>query len=128
MQKFIKKGNPSVTVMAAKVTPETVDAIANWAQAQIVEEKDALSGAAIEALNVKTVSGRSRASNGTYVAQNPLGAFFVVPGAKFESLFKPEGVVPDKVPDQVKNEQLKTMTVVADPFEGMTRFSEGPKP
>lgn len=125
MQQYVKKGT-TIVVDAAKVGSENVDEIANWAQAQIVEEKDALTHRASEGLNVKTPSGKRRASRGAYVVKWA-EHFFVVPGSDFEATYTP--VVPmnlvsrivtssDRVPDEL----------VQDPFEGMPRFSEGPKP
>lgn len=85
MQTFSKKVGGQI-VQAMQLTDDNVSALANWAQAQTVEEMDAITHEAVDALNVKTPDGIKRCSIGSYLVKK--GAFFyVVGGQKFESLY-----------------------------------------
>lgn len=118
-----KKKRSEVTVEACLVTEDSVNTIANWAQAQVVEEKNALSDDAREALNVKTPEGKKRASHGTYVVKHG-DNFYVLAKADFELRYEP--VIDIPLPEVVTIEEHKSL--INDPFEGMTRFEEGPRP
>lgn len=124
MQPYMKKGT-AIIVDAAKVSPESVNEIANWAQAQIIEEKDALTHEECEGLNVKTPAGKRRASRGSYVVKWA-DHFFVVHGGEFERTYIPVASVTQ--PPWVGSDIQVPDELVQDPFEGMPRFSEGPKP
>ena len=87
MQKFMKKKNPWLIVEAAKVGDTDINELANWAQAYVVEEKDAISHDTFEALNVRTPDGMIRASQGMYVAKIQ-GLFFVAQPGEFEDTFE----------------------------------------
>jgi hypothetical protein len=115
------KNRKGVVVEAMKVGEDTVDAIANWSQSQIVEEKDAISGEASEGLNVKTPTGKKRASRGMYVVK--VGQLFYVESAStFERSYS---LLNAPLP---ATEPKKKKPLVTDPFDGMPRFGEGPKP
>ncbi len=87
MQQYQKKGT-MIVVEALKLGEDNVAEIANWAQAQIVEEKDSLNHEAFDALNVKTPDGSRRCSQGMYVIKHGQ-YFFVGHGTQFESLYEP---------------------------------------
>jgi hypothetical protein len=87
MQRYQKKGT-MIVVEAVKLSVDNAAQVANWAQAQMVEEKDALSHEAFDALNVKTPEGRQRCSLGMYVIKHA-GRFFVGHPSQFESLYEP---------------------------------------
>ncbi len=84
-----KKKDGVVIVEALKLGDgDNVDKIANWAQAQIVTERHAITGDPTEGLNVKTPEGKKRCSIGMYVIRVPTsGQFFVMGGARFEALY-----------------------------------------
>lgn len=125
MQKFIHK-KKLLVLEAVKLTEDNVDVIANWTGAQIIEEKDALSHETFEALNIKTPGGIKRASQGMYVAKFD-GHFFVASAGNFESLYSP--FEPIKKVERVEDFKARQRAkMIKDPFEGMTRFGEGPKP
>lgn len=86
MQMYRKRGS-QIIIEAMKLSDDSVDKIANWAQAQIVEEKDALTGEASEGLNVKTPYGKKRASRGMYVVKFS-GEFYVAAESSFESMYE----------------------------------------
>lgn len=121
MESYIRKGTKNLRVEAAQVGVDDIDAIANWCGAQIVEEKDALTGQASEALNVKTPTGRKRASAGFYVIKHG-DTTQVLSAGEFRSHFRPVETPQAPVPAKPRH------PVTNDPFEGMTRFNEGPKP
>lgn len=76
-----------VIVEAMKLDENNVDNIANWAQAQVVEEKDAITGdAMVESLNIKTPDGVRRCQPGQYVVMHN-EHFFVATPARFEELY-----------------------------------------
>lgn len=87
MQRYQKKGT-LIVVEALKLSVDNVAEIANWAQAQIVEEKDALNHESFDALNIKTPDGSRRCSVGMYVVKHD-EYFFVAWGSQFESLYEP---------------------------------------
>ena len=87
MQKYQKKGT-LIVVEAIKLSVDNVGEIANWAQAQMVVERDALSHEASDALNVKTPDGFQRCSLGMYVIRYS-GLFFVGHPSQFESFYEP---------------------------------------
>lgn len=87
MQRFKRKGSSNAIVEAVKVSSESVNEIAKWARAQVVEELDALTGDATEGLNVKTPDGKRRASRGMYVIKHG-SRFYVAGGNRFESMYE----------------------------------------
>lgn len=125
MQLYKRRGH-NIVVEAMKVDENSVDKIANWAQAQVIEEKDAVTGEPSEGLNVKTRDGNARASRGMYVVKTAEN-FYVVAEQKFESMY--EAVIETvSRTEPTRADRRTTMTLVKDPFEGMTRVNEGPKP
>ena len=84
--KFYKKKNSEIVVEALKLDENNVDAIANWAQAQIVTETDALTHTASEGLNVQTLKGKRRCSRGQYVIKHGEN-FYVFGGKAFETQY-----------------------------------------
>lgn len=86
MPRYRKKGHRDIFVEALQLTEDNVDTLANWTQAQIVEEMDALTHEVSEGLNIKTPNGKKRASQGMYVVKH--GGYFYVsnPGA-FEAQY-----------------------------------------
>lgn len=125
MQKFIHK-KKLLVLEAVKLTEDTIDMIANWTGAQIIEEKDALNNESYEALNIKTPGGMKRVSQGMYVAKFD-GQFFVANAGTFESLYSP--FEPIRKVEREENLKIKArQKLITDPFEGMTRFGEGPRP
>ena len=123
MQKYQKK-NGTVVVEACQVSMETVDKIANWAQAQIVEEQDAIHGEASEGLNIKTPAGKVRASAGAFVVKTGDNFYVIAPGL-FEKQYS---MIEPIEPQQRATRAMEEPPLTSDPFAGMTRFSEGPKP
>lgn len=114
-----------LVVQAMQVNDETVDKISNWANgAQIVEEINPVTRDIQEALNVKTPDGTKRASKDSYVV-GVNGRFYVVGKEGFESAYEPDNV--PHQPASRATEQYER-SLLTDPFEGMTRFNEGPKP
>lgn len=133
MQKY-KKRRSEIVVEACQVNEDTVDEIANWAQAQIVDEKRADSEETREGLNIKTPGGKARASQGMYVVKHN-GEFHVMNSFDFEQRYEAieEVQLPDAPIMQVTVEEDRygiqgIENLTNDPFEGMTRFGEGPRP
>lgn len=127
MQKFVKR-KTSIVVEAIKLTEDTVDVIANWAKGQIVEEQHPLTGEVVEGININTTSGRKRLSQGMYVIKSTAGFHVSQPGA-FEATYipveqkKPHPTSKDETSNRDSVHKMKT-----DPWDGITRFNEGPKP
>lgn len=113
MQKYKKKATELV-VDAAQVGSVDINELANWAQAFVVEEKDALTHEVFEALNVRTPNGMVRASDGMYVVKLN-GHIFVSPRNEFERLYEPY-VDPDTETDEVE-EDYSHIQVPADLFK-----------
>jgi hypothetical protein len=111
-------------VQALQVDFETVDRIANWAQAQVVEEIDPISKTTQEGLNIKTPDGKKRASRGSYVV-GVKGRFYVVGEEGFEEAYEPVQV---RHQAASRAPEVYEMSPTDDPFEGMTRFNDGPRP
>jgi hypothetical protein len=124
---LFKNKTGSLVVEAVQVGEDNASEISNWANgAQIIEEKHPLTGQGIEGLNIKTASGMKRASFGDWVIK--YGSLFTVaPADQFMSKYTP---VVSEVAEVMSNPEptpiAKAMS--SDPFEGMTRFGEGPKP
>lgn len=114
----------SLILEAVQVLADNVSEISNWANgAQIVTEKDALSGDPLEALNVKTPDGMKRASRGAFVVKYG-NSLAVVDETKFLSKYKLVSGTP-KPPEIIER---KATSPVKDPWKGITRMNEGPKP
>lgn len=130
MQKYQKRRS-SIIVEACQVNENTVDAIANWAQAQIVEERRADTDESREGLNIKTPGGKVRASDGMYVVKHN-GEFHVMTGHDFEVRY--DAIIDVKTPEPDKEGRHKDYGIqgienlITDPFQDMTRFGEGPRP
>lgn len=121
MDKYTNKKG-TLTVEAAQVTEDNASEISNWANgAQIIEEKDAITGVPVEGLNIKTPNGMMRASLGAFVIKYG-SVFTVVSAQKFLSVYSPV------VGTTETAEIIEKRPVVKDPWEGMTRMNEGPKP
>lgn len=88
MPKYRNKQN-NVIVEAVKLDQNNVDAVANWTQSQVVEERDMQHGTIFEGLNVRTLEGRKRCSQGMYVIR-VVGQdnFYVSGGVAFEQLYE----------------------------------------
>lgn len=114
----------SLIVEAMQVGVDDIGEISNWAHgAQIIEEKNALSGDPTDGLNVKTADGMKRASLGDFVIK--YGDNFAVTGPKmFLSKYKLIGETP-KPPEII---ETKRPNPIKDPWKDLTRFEEGPKP
>lgn len=122
MQKYVHK-QKHLIVEAVQLTEDNIDMVSNWANgAQIVAEKDSFTHEAFEGLNIKTPKGKVRASRGQYVVKYE-GHFFVANAGTFESLYSHFEPI-----QQQKSSAVRPVNPIKDPFEGMTRFNEGPKP
>lgn len=126
MQEY-KRKRSDITVQAERLTADNVDKLANLTQSQIVEERDAVHGDISEGLNVKTPHGKVRASRGDYVVYSPeLKRFYVAKPGYFEANYQ---VLRDvQLPEPKETPNLVQREIIKDPFEGMTRFNDGPKP
>lgn len=89
MPKYRNKNYPNIIVEAVQLNQNNVDAVANWTQSQIVEEKDMMHGTIFEGLNVRTSEGKKRCSQGMYVVRIVGGEdFFVTGNVAFEQLYE----------------------------------------
>lgn len=115
----------SLIVEAMQVGVDNIGEISNWANgAQIIEEKNALSGDPTDGLNIKTPGGMKRASHGDFVIK--YGEMFAVTGPKmFLSKYTPVVPVDRTIPP---SKVIERPPVVKDPWKDMTRMNEGPKP
>jgi hypothetical protein len=86
MQTYRNKSN-GVLAEAIKLEGSNVDKVANWCQAQIVEERDMYHDTMFEALNVMTSDGKKRCSQGMYVVK-VADDFYVTGGVAFERLYE----------------------------------------
>lgn len=125
METYTMRGT-KIAVQAALVGDDDIDEIANWCGGQVVEEKDALSGETVEGLNVKTPTGRKRASAGDYVVKHG-NSFQVFTESQLLAKFNLGVPLSEQVKEQ-KNWRHPINPLTQDPFEGMTRFNDGPKP
>lgn len=77
-------------VEAIPITPATIDIAANWCGGVIVQEHDPFDNSkTFVGLNVPTVSGVLRASEGDYVVRTQDGKFNVYQQRMFREKFKP---------------------------------------
>lgn len=90
MPLYRKKGT-EIVVEAVQLTADNVDKVANWAQAQVVEEIDAIDhDCRSEALNVWARNGEhryARCSRGMYVVKYA-ETFYVAGQNAFESTYE----------------------------------------
>jgi hypothetical protein len=77
------------TVQAIQVLPADVDRAALWCGGVKIEEYDAVdSSRKFVALNIPTINGVERASEGDYVMKTRDGGFRAVPKREFESKYE----------------------------------------
>lgn len=116
-----------VFVEAIKLTNDNADTVSNWCGGQIVEMRDAINHDEVtEGLNIKTPHGMKRLVPGMYLLQYQ-GEFYLAQGAQFEANY--DRMTPlgqQTLTPPPPKEEPKPLT--KDPFEGMTRMNEGPKP
>jgi hypothetical protein len=86
MQRYMNKSN-GIFVEAVQLTQDNVDAVANWTQSQVVEERDMLHDTIFEGLNVKTPEGKKRCSQGMYVVKVN-GNFYVTGAVAFDMQYE----------------------------------------
>jgi hypothetical protein len=79
------------TIDALQLTPENADSIAEWCGGGIVVEKG-LNGKDLVGVNIPTLQGVTRASEGDYVIRNASGTFQTMSRFAFESEFEPKNV------------------------------------
>lgn len=126
MRRFTRRNNASIAVEAGKVGTDPIENIVNWCGGQIIEERDAITGERAEAVNVKTAGGRKRASVGQYIVKISTGTFAVISGYDFERMYHTAEKPGRKSEAEDPSEPVGRLT--DDPFEGMTRFNDGPRP
>jgi hypothetical protein len=90
-----------LVVEAACVGENDINELANWAHAYVIEEKDAITGDILEALNVRTKDGTERACNGMYVIKVD-GQMSVSQPGVFHEKYVPHGEpdLPKEVPPE----------------------------
>ena len=77
------------SVRAVQLTPKSVDEAARWCGGRRVEEKDPFDEDQIKVgLNVPTLEGVVRASEGDYILQHFDGGIQVMPAARFEERYE----------------------------------------
>lgn len=87
--KPFRKRDSEVTVEAAKLTPENVKGMSFWSGGIEVVEIDPLDEKlTFVALNIPTVDGPRRVSEGDYVIRNKDGDFCMMNGRSFEFLYE----------------------------------------
>lgn len=75
-------------VQAEQVTPETAQNIADWVGGQVIPTEDALdSNKKSVGINIPTLSGIVRASEGDYVVKGEHGEISKCPRVDFEHLY-----------------------------------------
>lgn len=109
IKRYIKK-NSGLVVEAAQLGEDNVSELANWAQAQMIEERDALSNEPQDALNVKTPHGTKRLSQTMWLIWLN-GYFFVSDDDNFLTNF------------DLKVE-AKPQPLFHDPFRGVGRVGD----
>lgn len=78
-----------VDIEARQVTPDTVADIVAWCGGVQVEEQDALDpNRTYVGVNVPTLSGVVRVSEGDYVAKSPQGGFFAASAMELHANFE----------------------------------------
>lgn len=81
-----------LNVEAAKVTPETAKEIALWCGGVVVEEVSAIDHDDVYVgINVPTMGGVVRASQGQLVVRGANGGFYVAKEQDFINTFQPKG-------------------------------------
>lgn len=84
---YMHKKQPHILIEAAQLSEKTYSTIANWAQAQMIQERDAFDPEkTIDALNVKTPTETKRAYEGDYVIKHD-EQFYVMRAPAFETLY-----------------------------------------
>jgi hypothetical protein len=109
MQHWRSKKHPGVIVEAEKLTADNVDALANWAQAQVIlEGRDRPNQ---EGLNIRTANGKERLHQGMYLVKY-LGAFYTAGESNFEQGYELVADRPSKAPKMTTD----------DPWAGVPRI------
>lgn len=113
MQLYHRKSLPGVIVEAVMMTEENVDELANWAQAQVVQE-GRVGDVMKEGLNIRTPNGRERLHIGMYLVKHA-GRFYTAPATDFERQYvvhvKPSNPTPIHKDIRIDN-----------PWEGIPRI------
>lgn len=125
MRHFTRRGNSSIVIEAAKVGTDQIENIVNWCGGQIIEERDALSDHPLESVNLKTPTGRKRASVGQYIVKTA-GQFMIVSAYDFERMYDTNEAPRPR--SEAEDPSPPVNRLIGDPFEGMTRFNDGPRP
>lgn len=77
-----------VVVQATQLSPATAKDLAEWCGGQLVEEIDPLdSNKKFVAINLPTLEGARRASEGDWVVKGTRGEFYRVDDAEFKNTF-----------------------------------------
>lgn len=71
-----------------RLTKENVTAVALWCGAQQVEERDPMTERTFVALNIPTLGGVRRASEGDYIVKTETGGFTTFQPREFEALYE----------------------------------------
>lgn len=78
----------AVEVEARKLTPDTAEDIAQWCGGRLVEETDALDASLkYVGINIPTLEGVMRASEGDYVIRGVQGEFYPCKPSIFEATY-----------------------------------------
>lgn len=77
------------SVRAVQLSPDSLAEAARWCGGRSVEEKDPFDEEKIQVgLNIPTLAGVVRASEGDYILQDLEGGFRVMPAAEFEERYE----------------------------------------
>lgn len=77
------------TVEAIQLTAESVERAAMWCGGMVIDEYDAIdSTKKFSGMNIPTLNGVKRASEGDYIVKGPKGIFTVSPANVFESEYE----------------------------------------
>jgi hypothetical protein len=86
----------STTVEAVQLSPDNIDEVADWCNGVVIKEQDAVDRDKFYvALNIPTLDGNRRASQGQYVVRGN-GGFKVMGQTMFESMYQSVNDVDDK--------------------------------
>lgn len=82
-----KYASKRVEVEALQVTVATAKRIAEWCGGEVIEETDPVTSVVTLGINVPTIAGIKRASDGDYVIMTPNGRFCPLDKDVFESAY-----------------------------------------
>ncbi len=129
IQRYRRKAvSGEVLVQAVCLSPENVGEVANWSNAQLVEEIDSLNNQKFDALNMPTPRGKVRVQLGDFVVC-VAGEFVKAAPSEFRKLYEPIGSPhePKRRGDGPLSSVVDLTTTTnptANPWEGIPRATQ----